>query len=63
MSGSLKRGSIVKSKKYGVCYVGGSMEGVGTSLHALRSGKRLCQNAKDKNLVVLSYNYFRWYRV
>jgi hypothetical protein len=63
MSNGLKRGSLVKSEKYGICYLGGSMENRGMSLHDLRSGKRLCQNAKKMDLTVLNYNYFRWYNV
>ena len=39
------------------------MEKKGMSLHDLRSGKRLCQNAKKKDLTVLNFNYFRWYDV
>ena len=62
-SGSLKRGSLVKSKKYGVCYLGGYSEKRGITLHDLKSNERLCQSAKEKDLVILSYNYFRWYRV
>ena len=62
MSNGLKRGSLVDHDKYGICYLGGCMENLGTSLHSLETGKRLCQNAKVEDMVVLSYNYFRWYK-
>lgn len=61
VSGKFKRGSLVSHKKYGVCYMGGIMEKLGMSLHDVKSGKRLCQNAGEKDLMVLNYNYFRWY--
>lgn len=39
------RGTLVQHLKYGVVYVGGTMQGR-LSLHALSTGKRLCQNGK-----------------
>ena len=63
ISDGLKRGSLVKHKKHGICYLGGFSEKTGLSLHSLKSGKRLCQNAKKKDMDVLNYNYFRWYKV
>jgi hypothetical protein len=63
MSDGWKRGSIVKHKKWGVCYLGGCMEGKGLSLHSLKTGKRLTQNAKKKDMVVMCFNSWRWYRV
>ena len=62
MSNGLKRGSLVDHEKHGVCYLGGFSEKTGLSLHNLNSGERLCRNAKEKDMVVLSYNYFRWYK-
>ena len=62
MSNGLKIGSLVDHEKHGICYLGGCMENLGTSLHSLETGKRLCQNAKVEEMVVLSYNYFRWYK-
>lgn len=41
----LKRGSWVRHPKYGLAYVGGTTNGR-ISLHAMSTGKRLCQNAK-----------------
>ena len=42
---SVTRGTLVKHPKYGLAYVGGTLDGR-LSLHALTDGKRLCQNAK-----------------
>lgn len=44
----VKRGTVVRHPKYGLAYVGGTMEGR-LSLHALSTGKRLCQNAKPED--------------
>jgi hypothetical protein len=63
ISQGLKRGSLVKHKKWGLCYLGGCSEEKGLSLHGLEDGKRLCQNAKDQDLVVLRFNSWRWYNV
>jgi hypothetical protein len=52
------RGSIVKHKKFGVTYVGGSSEGR-ISLHNLKDGKRLCQNAKIEDVQFLTYGSWR----
>ena len=54
----LKRGSLVKHQKYGVCYVGGSMNDT-ISLHSLQDGTRLCQNAKVEDCKFLTYNSWR----
>jgi uncharacterized protein (UPF0335 family) len=56
----LKRGSLVKHKKYGVCYAGGFMQKLGISLHSIETGKRLCQNAKVVDCKFLSFNSWRW---
>jgi hypothetical protein len=53
-----KRGSLVKHPKYGVTYVGGTMNGR-LSLHSLEDGKRLCQNAKPSDCQFLAYASWR----
>jgi hypothetical protein len=53
-----KRGSLVKHPKYGVAYVGGTMNGR-LSLHSLEDGKRLCQNAKSSDCQFLAYASWR----
>jgi hypothetical protein len=40
------RGTLTQHPKYGLVYVGGTLQGL-LSLHALSTGKRLCQNAKS----------------
>jgi hypothetical protein len=54
-----KRGSIVKHKKYGITYVGGSYKNR-ISLHDLSNGKRLSLNIKPLDCKFLSYNYYRF---
>jgi hypothetical protein len=51
LSEGLKRGSLVKHPRYGLTTVGGTTGGR-VSLHNLE-GKRLCQNAKPKDIEVL----------
>ncbi len=58
MSLGLKRGSLVTHSKYGVCYVGGNSNNR-LSVHKLETGKRLARNIDKKDLVFLSYNYWR----
>jgi hypothetical protein len=53
-----KKGSIVKHPKHGVCFIGGSSKGR-ISLHDIKSGIRVCQNAKEKDVKFLSYNAFK----
>lgn len=53
-----KRGSWVKHPKYGVCYVGGTLNGR-VSLHNLQDGKRLTQNAKTDDCTFLTYSSWR----
>lgn len=43
---SFTRGTLIKHPKYGKVYVGGTLNGR-LSLHALSTGKRLCQNAQE----------------
>jgi hypothetical protein len=58
MSFGIKRGSLVKSKKYGINYVGGTSKGK-ISLHNIESGNRVTQGASVGELVVLCFNYWR----
>lgn len=53
-----KRGSLVKHPKYGVVYVGGTLKDR-ISLHSLKDGKRLCQNAEPRDCVFLAYNTWK----
>jgi len=53
-----KRGSYVKHKKYGVCFVGGASKGR-ISLHSLNNGKRLTQNVNPLECKFLTYASFR----
>jgi hypothetical protein len=48
-----KRGSWVKHPKYGLAYVGGTSNGR-ISLHSLQDGKRLTQNAKPEDCILLT---------
>lgn len=67
ISAGFKRGSIVKHPKYGFCYVGGWQESPTKkdperktiSLHNLKTGKRLCQNALPIDCKFLAYNSCR----
>lgn len=59
MSLGYKRGSLVKHPKYGISYVGGNT-GSKLSLHCLKTGKRLCQNAEPDDTEFLTYNYFSY---
>jgi hypothetical protein len=67
MSLGLKRGSLVRHPKHGVCYVGGTKEfkiKAGSedrlSLHDIGTGERLCQNAKKEKVGFLAFNSWRW---
>lgn len=53
-----KRGAWVKHPRYGVCYVGGNLNGR-LSLHKLQDGKRLCQNAKPGDCQFLTLSSWR----
>ncbi len=56
----LKRGTVVKHAKYGVCTVGGFDRKRHTvSLHAYRTNKRLIQGAKVKDCRILTWVAFR----
>jgi RRXRR protein len=56
MSMGLKRGSLVKHEKYGICYVGGTNNNR-ISLHNMK-GDRLCVNAKVTDCKFLCYSSF-----
>ena len=58
MSLGLKRGSLVKHIKFGLCYVGGYLKDR-ISLHHIETGKRLTQLAKVQDCVVLNFNTWR----
>ncbi len=54
----LKRGSLVRHKKRGLAYVGGTMDGE-LSLHSLETGLRLGQHFRLDECQFLSYNSWR----
>jgi len=54
----LKRGALVLHPKWGLSYVGGTMDGR-VSLHSISDGKRLCQNARVGDLTFKTYNTWR----
>jgi hypothetical protein len=58
MSLGFKKGSLVKNEKFGLCYVGGSLKNR-LSLHDLKTGKRLTQNARVECTRFLTYSSFR----
>ncbi len=53
-----KRGSLVKHRKYGIAYVGGTMKNR-ISLYSLKTGKRLSQKIKPIDCKFLTYNTWR----
>jgi len=53
-----KRGSLATHPKYGLVYIGGTAQ-QRISLHSVESGKRLCLNAKPKDITFLAYNSWR----
>jgi hypothetical protein len=55
----LKRGTLVKHKKYGLTYVGGFMNSVGISLHNIKEGIRVCRNAKIEDIKLLTSTTWR----
>jgi len=56
----LKRGTWVRHPRHGVAYVGG-FRNDRISLHGLRDGRRLCQNAKPDDCIVLTRCSWRVY--
>ena len=59
MSLGLKRGSLVRHPKWGLCYVGGNQNGR-VSLNSLKNGDRICRNAKIEDLKVLRFGSWRY---
>jgi hypothetical protein len=57
-----KKSSIVRHKNRGIVYVGGN-DGERISLHSLKTGVRLCQNAKIKDCKFLAYSSWRIARI
>lgn len=57
-SQGLKRGSLVRHEKRGVCYVGGTSGGC-ISLYEISTGKRLGQRFKAKDCRFLTFNSWR----
>jgi hypothetical protein len=53
-----KRGSLVKHAKWGLAYIGGTREDR-ISLHCVKTGRRLCQNAKPADCKFLCFNSWR----
>ena len=60
ISCGLKRGLLVEHRKWGLCYIGGHMEGKGISLHSQWDGERICRNAKKEDLKILRFEKWRW---
>ena len=58
ISQGFKRGSLVVHPKYRLSYVGGSSKGR-LSLHNIKTGKRLTQNAKPQDVMFLTFNSWR----
>lgn len=55
----LKRGSLVRHKKYGVCYVGGTAA-KRITLHSLSTGERLSRDIRPEDCKFLAFNSWRW---
>ena len=55
---NLKKGSVVNSTRYGMVYVGGTMNAK-ISLHDLKTGHRLTQTGIVKNCTFLHFNSWR----
>ena len=58
MSLGFKKGSLVKHKKHGLCYMSGNMNGR-LSLYSLKTGERVTKKARVEDTVFLAYNSFR----
>ncbi|MGC8935784.1 MAG: RRXRR domain-containing protein [Candidatus Methanomethylicaceae archaeon] len=54
----LKKGTLVRHIKYGLCYIGGNLKNR-FSLHSLKTGKRITQNAKREDFRTLTRIAFR----
>lgn len=55
-----KKGSLIKNKKYGICYIGGNMKGM-LSLHNKCTGIRITQKAKSNDCKIICYNRIKSY--
>jgi len=58
LSLGLKRGTLVRDRKFGLAYVGGCMKD-GLSLHSLETGERMTKNGKRSEMSVLTKLAFR----
>ena len=58
LSLGLKKGTLVSHQTYGVCYIGGTLKNR-LSLHCLKTGKRLTQNANKEECSILTRISFR----
>jgi len=58
LSLGLKRGTLIKHQKYGLCFVGGFLNGQ-LSLHSMKNGERLTKNSKKEDCEVLTRIAFR----
>jgi hypothetical protein len=54
----LKKGTLVKHVKHGLCYVGGNLKNR-FSLHSLKTGKRITQSAKRQEFSIFTRIAFR----
>jgi len=54
----LKKGTLVTHKTYGLCYIGDNLKNH-LSLHCLKTGKRVTQNAKKEDCTILTRISFR----
>ncbi|MGB9886271.1 MAG: RRXRR domain-containing protein [Moorellales bacterium] len=57
-----KRGTLVRHPSWGLCYVGGHLDGR-LSLHSLKTGRRLTQDAKSEDCLALTGISWRSYYV
>jgi hypothetical protein len=58
MSLGLKKGTLINHNFYGLCYIGGNLKNR-LSLHCLKTGTRLTQNAKKEDFTILTRILFR----
>jgi hypothetical protein len=55
----LKRGRLAEHVKYGLCYIGGNMNGLLTICN-VATGARIARNVKTEDLRLLAYNSWRF---
>jgi len=58
LSLGLKKGTLVRHVKHGLCFLGGNMRN-NFSLHSLANGKRVTQQAKREDFSILTRIAFR----